>query len=153
MAANGVQGLTCGTPDGARLLLDHMAHLGPALLKLCTDQSDISKAALTSLVNLSQARSSQLPAAACPCRYSLPHARAPPCTSTACVMHGALQEAAAAERLRQARAIGRSMDYLRERATQHEALLVMLLTNLTASEQGCSQLLQLDRPELQGLHV
>ena len=60
-------------------------------------------------------------------------------------MHAQLQEAAAAERLRQARAIPRAMDYLRERATQHEGLLVMLLTNLTASEEGCRSLLQLER--------
>lgn len=137
MAANGVQGLT-GTPEGARLLLDHSAQLVPVLLKLVTDQAEVSSAALTSLVNLSQV---------------LPAGDTRPAPPGILLTGAWLQEAAAAERLRQAKAIPRAMDYLRERATQHEGLLVMLLTNLTASEEGCRALLQLERPELQGLHV
>ena len=46
-----------------------------------------------------------------------------------------------------------SLNACREGATQHEGLVVMLLTNLTAHETGCRDLLQTSRPELQGLHV
>lgn len=53
MAAEGIQGLT-GSPDGVQILAGHAAALLPALFLRVPDQTDISKAALTALVNLSQ---------------------------------------------------------------------------------------------------
>ena len=54
MAVEGVKGLT-GSPDGVRILSGHIDRLIPALFLLIpAQQVDISKAALTSLVNLSQ---------------------------------------------------------------------------------------------------
>lgn len=51
-------------------------------------------------------------------------------------------------------AVSRCMDYLREKICPHDELLVMLLNNLTASEEGSRQLLQLDKPEaLQGFNM
>lgn len=64
-----------------------------------------------------------------------------------------MQEQATADQLRAVKAVSRSMDYVREGTTPHEGLLVMLLTNLTAHETGCRDLLQSNRPELQGLLV
>lgn len=62
MAVEGVQGLT-GSPEGVRLLTAHTRALLTALFLLIPDRrDDISKAALTSLVNLSQVR-------VCPCVY------------------------------------------------------------------------------------
>jgi hypothetical protein len=58
-----VQGLT-GSPEGAQALSSASNELLPALLWLVGDSSQISKAALTSLVNLSQVSfwlDSQLP--------------------------------------------------------------------------------------------
>ena len=54
MAVEGVQGLT-GSPEGIHLLSAHTDSLLPALFLLASDQDkEISKAALISLVNLSQ---------------------------------------------------------------------------------------------------
>ena len=55
MAVNGVQGLT-GSPEGLRVLAGQTKRLAPVLLCMVSDQPDISKAALSSLVNLSQVR-------------------------------------------------------------------------------------------------
>lgn len=48
-----VQGLTA-TPEGAEQLRSESDELLPALLWLMNDEGQVSKAALTSLVNLSQ---------------------------------------------------------------------------------------------------
>ncbi|KAK9808488.1 hypothetical protein WJX73_000639 [Symbiochloris irregularis] len=53
MAAEGIQGLT-GSPDGVQILADHADTLSPALFLRVPDETAISKAALTALVNLSQ---------------------------------------------------------------------------------------------------
>ena len=53
MAVEGVQGLT-GSPGGIQLLSPYTESLLPVLFLLVPDKKDISKAALTALVNLSQ---------------------------------------------------------------------------------------------------
>lgn len=55
--------------------------------------------------------------------------------------------------LLEAGAVGRCMDYLRERSCAHPHLLVMLLANLTAAEEGAAALLQLGRGPAEGLWV
>lgn len=53
MAVSGVQGLT-GSADGIQLLAAHIEKLVPLLFRVIADQAEISKAALTALINLSQ---------------------------------------------------------------------------------------------------
>ncbi|KAL6780249.1 FAM203 family protein [Auxenochlorella protothecoides] len=47
----------------------------------------------------------------------------------------------------------RAMDYLRENACAHPGLLISLLANLTASEDGSEALLQLGQSSVEGLHT
>lgn len=47
----------------------------------------------------------------------------------------------------------RAMDYLRENACAHPGLLISLLANLTASEEGSEALLQLGQSSVEGLHT
>ena len=49
--------------------------------------------------------------------------------------------------------VGRAMEALRDKATPHVRLLLMLLANLTASDRGCADLLQLSKPGMEGLHM
>ena len=53
MAATGIQGLT-GSPEGLKVLAGQTEQLAPVLLRMAADKPDISKAALSSLINLSQ---------------------------------------------------------------------------------------------------
>lgn len=45
------------------------------------------------------------------------------------------------------------MDYIREKSCAHPGLLIMLLANLTAAEEGAAALLQLGKGPLEGLNV
>mmetsp|Transcript_21144 Transcript_21144/g.63303 ORF Transcript_21144/g.63303 Transcript_21144/m.63303 type:complete len:395 (-) Transcript_21144:598-1782(-) len=63
------------------------------------------------------------------------------------------QDDSAAARMVEQRAVARVMDYIREGACPHARLMCMLLSNLTAREPGCEQLLQLGQDRLQGLNV
>lgn len=48
----------------------------------------------------------------------------------------------------------RCMDYLKEgSAAGSEDLIIMLLSNLTAAEDGAAALLQLDKPNVEGLNL
>ncbi|KAL4423726.1 hypothetical protein ABPG75_001027 [Micractinium tetrahymenae] len=63
-------------------------------------------------------------------------------------------EPAVQRRLLELNAVGRCMDYVREKAcVGREDLLVMLLANLTALEAGAEALLQVGKGPLEGLHV
>lgn len=64
------------------------------------------------------------------------------------------QEPSAQRKLLDLNAPARCMDYLKEGACPgQEDLLVMLLANLTAAEDGAAALLQLGRPGLEGLNL
>lgn len=63
------------------------------------------------------------------------------------------QEPAAQAALLALNAPARSMDYLRERSCPHPHLLVMLLANLTAAEEGAAALLQLGKGAVEGLNL
>ena len=63
------------------------------------------------------------------------------------------QEPAVLTRLLALNACARAMDYLREGACENPALLITLLANLTASEEGSRALLQLGEGTVEGLHV
>ncbi|KAL4446340.1 hypothetical protein ABPG77_003147 [Micractinium sp. CCAP 211/92] len=64
------------------------------------------------------------------------------------------QEPAVQQRLLELNAVGRCMDYVREKAcVGREDLLIMLLANLTALEAGAEALLQVSKGPLEGLHV
>ena len=58
-----------------------------------------------------------------------------------------MQDSGLAAEMLKLNAASRCMDYMREDATAHIDLLVMLLVNLTASKPGCMQLLQVGRTE------
>jgi hypothetical protein len=64
-----------------------------------------------------------------------------------------MQREEAIKRLLDLKAIGRVMDYLRGGGSAHAGLLVMLLSNLTVSEAGSEQLLQLGSAALAGFNV
>ncbi|KAJ9528470.1 hypothetical protein QJQ45_020358 [Haematococcus lacustris] len=57
------------------------------------------------------------------------------------------------QQMLQMRVISRAMDMLKENNCQHPQLLVMLLNNLTTSEEGSSELLQLGHDKMQGLNM
>lgn len=63
------------------------------------------------------------------------------------------QEPAVQKRLLELNAAARAMDYLRENACPHPGLLVTLLANVTASEEGSRALLQLGQGSVEGLHI
>ncbi|KAK2078918.1 hypothetical protein QBZ16_002608 [Prototheca wickerhamii] len=63
------------------------------------------------------------------------------------------QEPAVLTRLLALNACARAMDYLREGACENPALLITLLANLTASEEGSRALLQLGEGTVEGLHI
>ena len=68
------------------------------------------------------------------------------------VLH-CVQRDDAVQRLLDLRAVGRVMDYLRGGSSAHAGLLVMLLSNLTVSEAGSEQLLQLGNSTLAGFNM
>lgn len=72
-------------------------------------------------------------------------------SSDGCSMR--MQREQAAQRLLDLKAIGRVMDYLRGGGSAHAGLLIMLLSNLTVSEAGSEQLLQLGSAALAGFNV
>ncbi|GBF94253.1 hypothetical protein Rsub_06523 [Raphidocelis subcapitata] len=51
------------------------------------------------------------------------------------------------------RAVSRIMEAVREKTCPHLRLLCMLLANLTVGEPACEELLQLDTPGMEGLHM
>ena len=63
------------------------------------------------------------------------------------------QEPAVQQALLEARTVGRCIDYINEKSCAHPDLLVMLLANLTAAEEGAAALLQLGQGPLEGLWV
>eukprot|EP00887_Chlorella_sp_A99_P004078 scaffold11.g4078.t1 len=63
------------------------------------------------------------------------------------------QEPAVQAQLLEAGAVGRCMDYVRERGCAHPGRLIMLLANLTSAEEGAAALLQLGKERLEGLWV
>lgn len=111
-----VQGLTA-TPEGAEQLRSESDELLPALLWLMNDEAQVSKAALTSLVNLSQ-------------------------------------DTDTATKLLRMKCIEKSVDYIRDgSASTSPELLTMLLTNVTTTEAGSKQLLQVGKGDLEGFNI
>ncbi|GAX76264.1 hypothetical protein CEUSTIGMA_g3708.t1 [Chlamydomonas eustigma] len=51
------------------------------------------------------------------------------------------------------RVIGRLMDYLRDGLCPHHRLMAMLISNLSMSDEGCKDLLQLGLEKLEGLNM
>ena len=64
-----------------------------------------------------------------------------------------LQDAGIAEKLLGIGVIDKAVDYIREDVTSFPELLVMILANVTATEKGCKQMLQLGRGDLEGFHM
>eukprot|EP00798_Chlamydomonas_sp_ICE-L_P011519 gene11519-34233_t len=63
------------------------------------------------------------------------------------------QEISVGAKLMDCKTIPRIIDYIREGVSPHNALMVMLLCNLTVSDRGCSEVLQLGNPKLEGLNM
>ena len=64
-----------------------------------------------------------------------------------------LQDAGIAEKLLGIGVIDKAVDYIREDVTSFPELLVMILANVTATEKGCEQMLQLGCGDLEGFHM
>ncbi|KAG1679930.1 hypothetical protein FOA52_006994 [Chlamydomonas sp. UWO 241] len=62
-------------------------------------------------------------------------------------------DAEAAAKMIESRVIARVMDYIKDGICPHPRLMAMLLANLTASDAGCSELLQLGQGKLEGLNI
>lgn len=165
-AAELVQGLT-GSPEGIAKLAGRSAKLLPPLFRLVAAPEATSRAALVALVNLSQVCGvhpvkrfpyfhcvgfHQTPAPNCPTHLKL--RRCSPCTMQAgrllpaCIRRSPPhpsdpQEPAVQQQLLALNAVGRCMDYVREKSCPgRNDLLVMLLANLTSLEAGAEALLQ-----------
>lgn len=64
-----------------------------------------------------------------------------------------LQEPPVQQKLLSLNAPARCMDYLRERSCLHPDLLIMLLANLTAAEEGAAALLQQGKGDMAGVNM
>jgi hypothetical protein len=128
-AAGIVVGLT-GGPDGIDRLKQRLPALLPALFRLLPAGSSGGGGNNSSSANT-------------------------PATSAAALsaLVNLSQDTAAADALLRLGAVSRAMEALRERSTPHVRLLLMLLANLTASDRGCADLLQLGKPGMEGLHM
>eukprot|EP00879_Flechtneria_rotunda_P015593 GHRR01016308.1.p2 GENE.GHRR01016308.1~~GHRR01016308.1.p2 ORF type:complete len:243 (+),score=79.44 GHRR01016308.1:1977-2705(+) len=63
------------------------------------------------------------------------------------------QDAPVSEALLHLNVVGRVMEYIREKSCPHMELLLMVLVNMTVTDQGCEDLLQLGKPGMEGLHM
>ncbi len=64
-----------------------------------------------------------------------------------------MQDSVAQQALVENNAVGKLMSYVREDSCPHHDLIMMLLANLTAFDEGASALLQLNRGPLEGFNL
>lgn len=152
-----VQGLTA-TPEGAEQLRSESEELLPALLWLMNDEGQVSKAALTSLVNLSQVSLAFVASRRVLVSASIVHRISCHRSSNSWGLNAFLainlQDADTATKLLGMQCIEKSVDYIRDGSvTASPELLTMLLTNVTTTEAGSERLLQIGKGDLEGFNM
>lgn len=137
-----VEGLT-GSVDGLEQLMNQSYELLPALLRLIASDAETSKAALNSLINLSQVWR-----AATQLAFTQHYQEIQLNTLSYC-----MQREDAVQQLIKLKVVGRIMDFLTEGQVHHVDLLMMLLSNVTVSDAACEELLQLNSTKVAGFNM